>query len=66
MEVEAGRSLCVSDVIDRIFYNAGPFRGEMHKAIVNGVNRELREIRPEAHSARTAWSARQRIVRRAE
>ena len=31
-----------SDVMHRISYDSGPFRGEMHKAIVNGVNHELR------------------------
>jgi uncharacterized 2Fe-2S/4Fe-4S cluster protein (DUF4445 family) len=33
-----------SDVMHRISYDAGPFHGEMHKAIVNGLNHELRDM----------------------
>jgi uncharacterized 2Fe-2S/4Fe-4S cluster protein (DUF4445 family) len=33
-----------SDVMNRISYDGGPFRGELHKAIVNALNQELREM----------------------
>jgi len=33
-----------SDVIHRISYDSGPFRGELHKCIVNALNHELREM----------------------
>ena len=33
-----------SDVMHRISYDSGPFRGELHKAIINTLNYELREM----------------------
>ncbi len=33
-----------SDVMHRISYDGGPFRGELHKAIVNTLNQELRAM----------------------
>ena len=33
-----------SDVMNRISYDEGPFRGELHQAIVKGLNYEIREI----------------------
>ena len=33
-----------SDIMNRISYDGGPFRGELHKAIINTLNQELREM----------------------
>lgn len=33
-----------SDVMHRISYDSGPFRGELHKAIINALNQAIREI----------------------
>ncbi|MCL4367985.1 MAG: ASKHA domain-containing protein [Actinobacteria bacterium] len=33
-----------SDVMHRISYDGGPFRGELHRAIINAVNAEIREM----------------------
>ena len=33
-----------SDVMHRISYDTGPFRGELHKAVINTLNQELREM----------------------
>lgn len=55
VDLENGRSLYLSalenpqrfggsDVIHRISYDGGPFRGELHKAIVNSLNHELRDM----------------------
>ena len=33
-----------SDVMHRISYDGGPFRGELHKAVMNAVNQEIREM----------------------
>src|SRR5206468_4385347 len=55
VDMEQGRSMCVSsfenpqrfggsDVMHRISYDGGPFRGEMHKAILNALNYEIREM----------------------
>src|SRR5262245_60071568 len=33
-----------SDVMHRISYDGGPFRGELQKAVVNAVNQEIREM----------------------
>jgi uncharacterized 2Fe-2S/4Fe-4S cluster protein (DUF4445 family) len=55
VDLETGRSVCLSsfenpqrfggsDVMHRISYDAGPFRGELHKAILNALNYEIREM----------------------
>ena len=55
VDLETGQSLYVasfenpqrfggSDIMHRISYDAGPFRGELHKAIINALNYELREM----------------------
>ncbi len=55
VDLETGDSLYVasfenpqrfggSDIMHRISYDAGPFRGELHKAIINALNYELREM----------------------
>ena len=33
-----------SDVMHRISYDGGPFHGELHKAVMNAVNQEIREM----------------------
>ncbi len=33
-----------SDIMHRISYDGGPFRGELHKAVINTLNQELREM----------------------
>ena len=33
-----------SDVMNRISYDAGEFRGEMHNAIINALNEEIRDL----------------------
>ena len=33
-----------SDVMHRISYDGGPFRGELHKAVINTLNQELRAM----------------------
>ena len=33
-----------SDVMNRISYDSGAFRGELHKSILNGLNHEIREV----------------------
>jgi uncharacterized 2Fe-2S/4Fe-4S cluster protein (DUF4445 family) len=55
VDLETGQSACVSsfenpqrfggsDVMHRISYDGGPFRGELHKAVMNAVNQEIREM----------------------
>lgn len=55
VDLETGRSVYLSsfenpqrfggsDVMHRISYDSGSFRGELHKAIVNGLNHELRDM----------------------
>jgi uncharacterized 2Fe-2S/4Fe-4S cluster protein (DUF4445 family) len=55
IDMEQGRSMCVSsfenpqrfggsDVMRRISYDGGPFRGELHKAIINALNHEIQEM----------------------
>ena len=55
VDLETGESLYVasfenpqrfggSDIMHRISYDAGPFREELHKAIINALNYELREM----------------------
>ncbi|MEW5978439.1 MAG: ASKHA domain-containing protein [Acidobacteriota bacterium] len=55
VDLENGRVLCVSsfenpqrfggsDVMNRISYDGGPNRGELHKAIINALNHEVRSI----------------------
>ncbi|MFN7993685.1 MAG: ASKHA domain-containing protein [Bryobacteraceae bacterium] len=54
-DLETGRSVYVSsfenpqrfggsDVMHRISYDSGPFRGELHKSIINGLNHELKQM----------------------
>ena len=33
-----------SDIMNRISYDGGPFQGELHQAIIKGLNYEIREI----------------------
>ena len=33
-----------SDIMNRISYDSGPYRGELHLAIINAVNSEIREM----------------------
>lgn len=33
-----------SDVMNRISYDGGPYHGELHKAVINTLNQELREM----------------------
>lgn len=33
-----------SDVMNRISYDGGPFRGELHQAVIKAVNRQAREL----------------------
>jgi uncharacterized 2Fe-2S/4Fe-4S cluster protein (DUF4445 family) len=55
VDLETGQSLCLSsfenpqrfggsDVINRISYDSGPGRGELHKAAIAALNRAIREI----------------------
>jgi uncharacterized 2Fe-2S/4Fe-4S cluster protein (DUF4445 family) len=55
VDLETGQSVCVSsfenpqrfggsDVMHRISYDGGPFRGELHRAVMNAVNQEIREM----------------------
>lgn len=55
VDLEHGQTLCVtsfenpqrfggSDVMHRISYDGGEFRGELHKAIINAVNHEIQEM----------------------
>lgn len=55
VNLETGQSACVnsfenpqrfggSDVMHRISYDGGPFRGELHKAVINAMNQEIREM----------------------
>ena len=55
VDLETGRSRYISsfenpqrfggsDVMHRISYDGGPFRGELHKAVMNAVNQEIREM----------------------
>jgi len=55
VDLETGQSVCVSsfenpqrfggsDVMHRISYDGGPFRGELHKAVMNAMNQEIREM----------------------
>ncbi len=55
VDLENGKSACVaafenpqrfggSDVMSRISYDGGQFHGELHKAIVNALNHEVREM----------------------
>jgi uncharacterized 2Fe-2S/4Fe-4S cluster protein (DUF4445 family) len=56
VDLETGRSACTSafanpqqfggsDVMNRISYDSGPFRGELQRAVVNAINAEIRELR---------------------
>ncbi len=55
VDLESGNTLAVasfenpqrfggSDVMNRISYDGGPFQGELHQAIIKGLNFEIREI----------------------
>lgn len=55
VDLQQGRSVCISsfenpqrfggsDVMHRISYDGGPFRGELHKAIINALNHEIQEM----------------------
>jgi len=55
VDLETGLSACISsfenpqrfggsDVMHRISYDGGPFRGELQKAVMNAVNQEIREM----------------------
>jgi uncharacterized 2Fe-2S/4Fe-4S cluster protein (DUF4445 family) len=55
LDLETGAALCTgalenpqrfggSDVMHRISYDSGPFRGELSRAIINAVNAEIREM----------------------
>jgi uncharacterized 2Fe-2S/4Fe-4S cluster protein (DUF4445 family) len=55
VDLERGQTVCVtsfenpqrfggSDVMHRISYDGGEFRGELHKAIINAVNHEIQEM----------------------
>ncbi len=55
VDLESGDTLAVasfenpqrfggSDVMNRISYDGGPFQGELHQAIIKGLNYEIREI----------------------
>jgi uncharacterized 2Fe-2S/4Fe-4S cluster protein (DUF4445 family) len=56
VDLESGASLCTSafanpqqfggsDVMNRISYDSGAFRGELQRAVVNAINAEIRELR---------------------
>jgi uncharacterized 2Fe-2S/4Fe-4S cluster protein (DUF4445 family) len=75
VDLETGQSVCVSsfenpqrfggsDVMHRISYDGGPFRGELHKAVMNAVNHEIRELcrqlkftRPEIYEVTVAGNS---------
>ncbi len=55
VDLQQGRTVCLSsfenpqrfggsDIMHRISYDAGPFRGELHKAIINALNHEIQEM----------------------
>ena len=55
VDLESGRPLVLSsfenpqrfggsDVMHRISYDGGPFRGELHKTVINALNREIGEM----------------------
>jgi uncharacterized 2Fe-2S/4Fe-4S cluster protein (DUF4445 family) len=55
VDLETGVTVCVaslenpqrfagSDVMRRITYDSGPYRGELHKSVINALNRELKQI----------------------
>jgi uncharacterized 2Fe-2S/4Fe-4S cluster protein (DUF4445 family) len=55
IDLETGESLCLSsfenpqrfggsDIMNRISYDSGPDRGELHKAAISTLNREIREF----------------------
>ncbi len=55
LDLETGRSLATasfenpqrfggSDVLNRISYDSGRFQGELHRAIINSLNTEIREM----------------------
>jgi uncharacterized 2Fe-2S/4Fe-4S cluster protein (DUF4445 family) len=55
VDLESGRSVSVSsfenpqrfggsDVMHRVSYDGGEFRGELHKAIINALNHEIQEM----------------------
>jgi uncharacterized 2Fe-2S/4Fe-4S cluster protein (DUF4445 family) len=55
MDLETGACLCTSafenpqrfggsDIMRRISYDAGPYRGELHRAILSALNYEVREV----------------------
>jgi uncharacterized 2Fe-2S/4Fe-4S cluster protein (DUF4445 family) len=55
VNLETGESVCVSsfenpqrfggsDVMHRISYDGGPFRGELHKSVINALNQAIREM----------------------
>ena len=55
VDLETGVTVCLaslenpqrfggSDVMNRILYDSGPHRGELHKSVISSVNRELKEM----------------------
>src|SRR5882672_3097004 len=63
VNLETGASLCMSsfdnpqrfggsDVMNRISYDSGKFRGELHKAIMSAVNHELQQMCRDLHFSR--------------
>ncbi|PYT27867.1 MAG: ferredoxin [Acidobacteria bacterium] len=63
VDLETGAGLCLSsfdnpqrfggsDVMNRISYDSGRFRGELHKAIISAVNHELQQMCRDLHFSR--------------
>jgi uncharacterized 2Fe-2S/4Fe-4S cluster protein (DUF4445 family) len=55
VDLETGLTVCLaslenpqrfggSDVMHRISYDSGPYRGELHKTLISALNRELKEM----------------------
>jgi uncharacterized 2Fe-2S/4Fe-4S cluster protein (DUF4445 family) len=55
VDLETGVTVCLaslenpqrfggSDVMNRISYDSGPYRGELHKSLIGALNRELKEM----------------------
>jgi uncharacterized 2Fe-2S/4Fe-4S cluster protein (DUF4445 family) len=55
VDLETGVTVCLaslenpqrfggSDVMNRISYDSGPYRGELHKSVISALNRELKEM----------------------
>jgi uncharacterized 2Fe-2S/4Fe-4S cluster protein (DUF4445 family) len=55
VDLETGVTVCLaslenpqrfggSDVMHRISYDSGPYRGELHKSVISALNRELKEM----------------------